>query len=142
MPFQDIELYLGRQMGFTSALEVIEHVAAGLPRRSLLSLVDRMVIIGAPQCQRVLGVSGRTMDRFKADPRARLDPHQSSRVWSFAEVLVKATQVLGSQEDAELWLSSPAIALDGRKPIELMVTAQGVELVKTLLDRMAYGVYT
>lgn len=66
---------------------------------------------------------------------------QSARVWNLAEVLAKADEVLGSREDAEHWLAAPAIGLDARRPIDLMDTPQGAELVKTLLDRMAHGVY-
>ena len=51
-------------------------------------------------------------------------------------------QVAGrSRDDAERWLDSPAIGLNSRRPIELMASPQGAELVRTLLDQMAYGVY-
>jgi uncharacterized protein (DUF2384 family) len=33
------------------------------------------------------------------------------------------------------------MGLDSRKPIDLMASQQGAELVKTLLARMAHGVY-
>jgi putative toxin-antitoxin system antitoxin component (TIGR02293 family) len=56
-------------------------------------------------------------------------------------VLTKATEVLGGKEEAEQWLAAPAIGLDSRRPIDLMATPQGAEMVKTLLDQMAYGVY-
>jgi len=49
--------------------------------------------------------------------------------------------VLGSQEAAERWLSTPAMALDRRRPIDLLQSSEGTELVKTLLTRMDYGVY-
>lgn len=58
-----------------------------------------------------------------------------------AEILAKAEQVLGTREEAEQWLSRPALGLDSRRPIDLMATAQGAELVKTLLEQMEYGVY-
>ena len=39
-------------------------------------------------------------------------------------------------------LSTPAVALDQRRPIELLSTAVGAELVEQLLTRIEYGVYT
>ena len=57
------------------------------------------------------------------------------------EVLSKAEDVLGSRADAEQWLAARAIGLNSRRPIELLATPQGAELVKTLLDQMAHGVY-
>jgi putative toxin-antitoxin system antitoxin component (TIGR02293 family) len=59
-----------------------------------------------------------------------------------AEILAKATDVLGSPANAQAWLESPAIALDQAKPLQLMDTSTGKEMVRTLLTRIEYGVYT
>jgi putative toxin-antitoxin system antitoxin component (TIGR02293 family) len=61
---------------------------------------------------------------------------------TFSEILVKATAVLGSQEEAERWLERPAIGLEQRRPIDLLATPAGVRLVEELLGRIEYGVYT
>jgi putative toxin-antitoxin system antitoxin component (TIGR02293 family) len=53
----------------------------------------------------------------------------------------KATDVFGSQEEAEQWLERPGIGLDQRRPIDLLATPAGVELVEQYLTRLAYGVY-
>jgi hypothetical protein len=47
----------------------------------------------------------------------------------------------GSPADTETWLESPAIALEQRKPIDLLSTRAGVESVKDHLTRLEYGVY-
>ncbi|TIX82762.1 MAG: DUF2384 domain-containing protein, partial [Mesorhizobium sp.] len=59
----------------------------------------------------------------------------------FAEILSKATDVFGSQAEAEQWLERPAIGLDQRRPIDLLATPAGVELVEDYLERLEYGVY-
>ena len=53
----------------------------------------------------------------------------------------QAVEVLGSREAAERWLSTPAMGLDQRQPIELLQSSEGTDLVKTLLTRMDFGVY-
>jgi len=58
------------------------------------------------------------------------------------EVTDSATRVLGSHDFAEHWLTLPALALDGQRPLDLMGTAPGVEVIKTLLIRLDFGVYT
>jgi hypothetical protein len=63
------------------------------------------------------------------------------RAWKFAEILAKATDVLGTQAEAEQWLERPAIGLDQRRPIDLLGTPAGVELVEDYLERLEYGVY-
>jgi putative toxin-antitoxin system antitoxin component (TIGR02293 family) len=59
-----------------------------------------------------------------------------------AEILTRATTLFGSQAAAEQWLERPAIGLDQRRPIDLMTTPAGLELVEDFLGRIEYGVYT
>jgi dihydroorotate dehydrogenase len=59
-----------------------------------------------------------------------------------AEILAKATMVMGLQKEAEQWLERPAISLNNRRPIDLLTTPAGVELVEDILQRLEYGVYT
>ena len=49
--------------------------------------------------------------------------------------------MLGSQEEAEKWLERPAIGLNQRRPIDLLATPAGVEIVEDFLQRLEYGVY-
>ncbi|CDZ67170.1 Hypothetical protein NGAL_HAMBI2605_54490 [Neorhizobium galegae bv. orientalis] len=77
----------------------------------------------------------------KDAPSKPLSQEQSGRAWKFAEILSKATDVLGTQAEAEQWLERPAIGLDQRRPIDLLGTPAGVELVEDYLERLEYGVY-
>jgi putative toxin-antitoxin system antitoxin component (TIGR02293 family) len=58
-----------------------------------------------------------------------------------AEILAKATAVLGSQQEAERWLEEPAIGLGRRRPIDLLATAAGTKIVEDFLTRVEFGVY-
>jgi len=58
-----------------------------------------------------------------------------------AEILARATPVFGSQKAAEKWLGEPARALSGKKPIELLSTQSGTQLVEDLLQQIDHGVY-
>lgn len=59
-----------------------------------------------------------------------------------AETLAKATDIFGTKDEAERWMSRPAMGLDGQRPIDLLQTVQGTELVNDFLVRLEYGVYT
>ncbi len=61
---------------------------------------------------------------------------------SLKKVHETAQRVLGTDELATHWLTRPAIALDGRRPIDLLATEAGIKAVKDLLTRMEYGVYS
>jgi putative toxin-antitoxin system antitoxin component (TIGR02293 family) len=65
-----------------------------------------------------------------------------SHTSKFAEILTRATTLFGSQATAEQWLEQPAIGLDQRRPIDLVTTPAGPELIEDFLGRIEYGVYT
>lgn len=119
--------------------EVIEH---GLPRAALMHLVDHAAfVIQRDRIEVCIGMSLRTFQRFKVAPRKSLSKEQGGHIWNFAEVLTKAAEVLGSQEEAERWLERPAISLNQRRPIDLLATPAGLKIVEEHLDRIEYGVY-
>jgi putative toxin-antitoxin system antitoxin component (TIGR02293 family) len=123
-------------------LDVHEALANGLPGAALAYLIGNLVTLRDPaSIEKAVGISRRTFQRRKVAPAKLLSQEQSGRTWKFAEILSKATAVLGSQEEAERWLERPAIGLDQRRPIELLATPAGVKLVEDFLERLEYGVY-
>ncbi|MCV3765612.1 antitoxin Xre/MbcA/ParS toxin-binding domain-containing protein [Rhizobium sp. TRM95796] len=144
-PIDDVINLLGgadvfpkRPDGALAAHRLIEK---GLPSSALTHLLDNIGLLADdPALQQALGISMRTVQR-KKDSQAVLSILQSGRTWKFAEVLAKATDVFGSQEAAERWMDEPAMGLEGYKPIELMSTPAGVDVVETFLGRLSYGVY-
>jgi putative toxin-antitoxin system antitoxin component (TIGR02293 family) len=131
---------LGSQI--KSELDAHELLHRGLPRAALSKLVDNLHVIQVDEATVAMGMSLRTLQRHKNTPLEHLDVQQSGRTWKFAEILAKATRVLGSQDEAELWLKSPAIGLDRKRPIDLLTTPAGVKLVEDYLERLEYDVYT
>jgi len=125
----------------TSALDAHELLLDGLPGSALTHFVDHLLIIQTDSLEKAFGMSLRTFQRRKDAPDKPLSQEQSGRTWKFAEILAKATDVFGSQEEAEQWLERPAIGLDQRRPIDLLATPAGIELVEQYLTRLAYGVY-
>jgi putative toxin-antitoxin system antitoxin component (TIGR02293 family) len=114
----------------------------GLAVRSVKHLIDTLSAIPKDEALAALGVSWRTIERRGTTPRKPLSREQSGRIFKFAEVLAKATDVFGSQQEAEAWLSRPAMGLNRQRPIDLLATPAGVELVIGFLTRLDYGVYT
>jgi putative toxin-antitoxin system antitoxin component (TIGR02293 family) len=139
------DLLGGRQiLGAAIESEMDAHalLSRGLPRRALTSLIERLNVIEVAEAAEALGVSVRTLQRHKAAPIEHLDAPQSGRAWKFAEILARATHVLGSQDGAEQWLKRPAIGLNQQRPIDLLTTPAGIKLVEDYLGRLEYSVYT
>jgi putative toxin-antitoxin system antitoxin component (TIGR02293 family) len=68
-------------------------------------------------------------------------PERGAQSITYAEVLKKATAVLGSPELAESWMIKPARGLDGRRPVDLIENQDERSLISDFLMRMEYGVY-
>lgn len=124
-----------------SRLDAHDLIRAGLPGHALHHLLTHVVLPDGG-LEKAVGMSLRTYQRRKDSLDRRLSPEQGGRTWKFAEILGRATDVLGSQAEAEQWLERPAMALDQRKPIDLLSTPAGVETVEEHLTRLEYGVYT
>jgi putative toxin-antitoxin system antitoxin component (TIGR02293 family) len=127
----------------SSPLEAHEMLLGGLPSRALLHLVQNLVFLRwDDSLARAIGMSHRTYQRHAAVSAKPLSPEHSGRTWKLAEIIAKATSIFGSKDEAEQWLERPAIGLDQRKPIDLLATPAGVELVEDFLVRLEHGVYT
>ena len=126
-----------------SQLDAHDVLLHGLPGKALQHLIDRLSVLHkTASLEKAVGMSLRTFQRRRGAPAKRLSQEQSGRAWKFAEVLAKATSVFGSQSEAEQWLERPAVGLEQRRPIDLLATQPGVEIVETFLRRLEYGVYT
>ncbi len=129
----------------SSPLEAHELLSDGLPGAALTHLVANLLVLrNQGSLEKAVGMSLRTFQR-RRDPAAKTKPltsEQSSRTWKFAEILTRATEVFGSQAEAEAWMERPATGLEQRRPIDLLTTPAGVEIVEDFLRRLDYGVYT
>ncbi len=123
-------------------MEVYRAVKNGFPLQSVLNMIENSTVY--KQCgvlSKIVGASDRTLARRLKTPNEALTPEQSTRALNYAEVLEKATDVLGSRELAEQWMIKPARGLDGETPIDLISNSVGYELVTDFLTRIEYGVY-
>ena len=126
-----------------SQLDVHRLLKTGLPQKALDHLVVTVKLVKSGRhFEDAFGMTYRTYQRRKDPGTLPLSPEQSNKTWTFARVLAKATEVFGSQEAAEAWISEPVMGLDRQVPLALLQTPAGVDLVNAFLTRLEYGVYT
>lgn len=128
----------------STALDAHEMIVRGFPGAALTNLCRNVALFRHSEASfKALGISQRTFQRRKAENDLKtLSSEQSSRAWKLAEVVAKATDVFGSQEEAEQWLERPAIGLNQKRPIDLLSTTAGTEIVDRYLEQIEFGVYT
>lgn len=88
----------------------------------------------------ILDVTKRTITRWK-DRDDTLSEQQMDRIDVLESILNLGKRVLGSEEDVKLWLNSPVLSLDGRKPIEFIKTESGRRRVESVLLQIESGVF-
>lgn len=121
-----------------------ELLLKGLPVASVLHFVSKAAFLeDGDALKRSIGVSLAALRRRKGKiSPPRLGAEQSNWCWRFAKIFAHAIGVFGSEGAAAAWMNRPAIGLEHRKPVDLLVTNPGTELVEQYLTRIEFGVYT
>ena len=123
---------------FTPA-KLIAALRVGLPVQELQELQTRLAV-PMERLVPMLGISKATLHRRKAG--GRLGLAESERVFRFARLLGKASEVLESEANARQWLTAPQFGLGGAVPLEYAATEIGAREVEDLLGRIEQGVYS
>ncbi len=82
----------------------------------------------------------RTLARRKEN-NEHLTVAESDRVLRLERILEHADRVFGNHEKAKRWLRSEIIALDGARPIDLLASETGANVVFEELIRIDYGMF-
>lgn len=87
-----------------------------------------------------LGIAPRTAAR-RLTRREALSTTESERVLRLARVLARAIDVFESRDAAKQWLQEASTALGERKPIDLLATDIGTEVVLNELGKIDHGFF-
>ena len=140
-----------RPLGSLYALAPMGRVALvkeGVPSEALGLLAADMGIT-KEQLYATLGVPRATMER-KVRQRRRLNQDEGERVVGVARLVGQVEQMVRESGDLEgfdaprwvaVWLGRPVPALGGARPGDLMDTAEGREIVSSLVAQMQSGAY-
>jgi putative toxin-antitoxin system antitoxin component (TIGR02293 family) len=122
-----------------SASEVIQAIRRGFPVEELDALQNSLKVPIETLAKKI-GMSKATLHRRKLQGRLGLE--ESDRVFRFARLMGKATEVLEGEESARRWLTKPQFGLGGAVPLDYAETEVGAREVEDLLGRIEYGVYS
>ncbi len=120
----------------TSALQLSEAVAQGLPKPALRHVAQR--IFSDARDQRAILYRVVPEATFKRR-RDRLSSAESERTERLARVVATAEHVWGDGEEARRFLTTPHPALGGKTPLEATITELGARLTEELLAKIEYG---
>lgn len=126
---------IGREIH--SEMDLYELVQAGVPKRSVL-LLARGVGLSLRTLAQLLHVAERTIQR-KRD-LDRMNASISEGVIRIAEVFARGDEVFDEPAHFQTWMNTENRALGMRRPIELLSSHYGVQMVLDELGRFEHGV--
>ena len=89
----------------------------------------------------LLNVSAPTIYRWISSSK-KLDRNLSAKLFEVADLFLYGIEVIGDQENFFKWIELPNTALGGMKPIEVIELPEGVSMVKDIIGRIEYGVFS
>jgi len=128
-------------MTLPNLLKEREHV---LKREKIRDIRQRLNI-SREEAAKILGVSSRNIYRWEHNINIRPHFDLVARISKFKE-LGKVLLDTFKKEDIDDWLNTPNEALEGRTPIQEIISArtaeEGIQSIIDLLLNVKYGVFT
>jgi len=86
-----------------------------------------------------LHLTERTIQRYKKEKK-KFEPLQSERIIEISKLQLKGKEIFGSKINFEEWMNSKIIALGNIRPIELLDSSFGIEMLMDELGRIEHGI--
>lgn len=118
---------------------LLGQISEGLDGNVAQLIIDWAQITQKDFCK-ISGISSRTLSRSQ---KSRFNSAQSERLVRFIRIIDKAVELFeGDWDGARKWLKTPNMALNWKKPIELMKSETGAYEILKLITRLENGVYS
>ncbi len=121
------------------ALTYIRIIKDGLKSKSVHSFAERSGLT-KKQVSKMIHISERTLQRNHPDKQ--IDVSSSERLVDLARLFYKGIEVFNDRETFVKWLNRSNRSIDNQKPLELIETSLGVDLVIEELLRIEHGVFS
>jgi putative toxin-antitoxin system antitoxin component (TIGR02293 family) len=115
----------------------IDLVRKGLPASAVQAAADYLAMSQKDLLSAIrIPVSTLTL-RTRA--RKPLSPEESDKLIRLAEAVKRAIVVFGDEAEGKAWLNEPILSLGDRRPVDLLDTQDGFDLVMRTLGRIQFG---
>ena len=139
-----IEISSQRHLGFfieeakevKNLVELNDVIREGLKVRAVEPLLHYLGA-GNEVFATITGYSPRTVSRWKDN--SYIGTLGSKALVEIDNVVARGIEVMGNEKAFKDWLDQPNSALGDAKPIDLLATPYGTDIVREAIDGMAYG---
>ena len=118
-------------------MQRINLVRKGLPASAVQAAADYL----AMSQKDLLGAIRIPVSTLTLRMRARkpLSPEESDKLIRLAEVVKRAIAVFGDEAEGKAWLNESIVSLGERRPVDLLDTQDGFDVVMRTLGRIQFG---
>lgn len=121
-----------------TSLSLITLVREGIPYKDFKRIVENSPFAFTEWAD-FLHLSERTIQRYKKENKS-FDPLHTEKIIEIAILLSIGMDVFGDKDNFNRWLGSKSVTLGGIKPMELLDSSFGIEMVRDELGRVEHGV--
>jgi putative toxin-antitoxin system antitoxin component (TIGR02293 family) len=119
------------------AIDAVPFIRAGMPA-SAYTILSKSLGLTGTQLGIKLGIPPRTISHQRR-LKARLSSESTQKLVRGARIQQLGRKIFRTNLAVSQWLASPAQALGGHAPIDLLDTDVGAQEVEALLNGIAYG---
>lgn len=127
------------QLSRMSSDAKIELIKGGISKNELEALKEQTGL-GYEILSHILSISRPSLINKKGEDK--FNQPVSDRVVALADIYSNGYAVFDDKDRFNSWMIKPNRTLGGKAPIDLLDTSYGMENVKHLIGRIAYGVYS
>ncbi len=109
----------------------------GIPKKAVTALLARLDI-KQPDMYTILHLSPRTWQRYSDDKLLSQDV--TERALKLAELYAQGEAVFGATDRFQGWMTHQSIALGGKRPIDMLDTLYGFQVIRDEITRIEYGI--
>lgn len=117
----------------------IELIKEGISKNDLEALKEQTGL-GYEILSHILSISRPSLINKKGEDK--FNQPVSDRVVALADIYSNGYDVFDDKDRFNNWMITPNRTLGGKAPIDLLDTSYGMENIKHLIGRIAYGVYS
>lgn len=122
-----------------SSYQKIEAIRDGISKEELENLKEQSDL-DYNILAKILAVTKATLHSKKGTEK--FDTYISERIFLVADLYSLGYEVFGNRQKFNTWMKSEVRALGYVSPLSMIDTLYGVEVVRNLIGRIAYGVYS
>ncbi len=119
----------------------IDLIRNGLPG-SVINILAKNISFSEEEISKIIHISSRSLQRWTKETKNKiLDKETSAKTIELASLFSKGASVFGSIDAFTQWLRLNNSALENKKPIELLDTSIGFDIINDELGKIEYGVF-